>query len=111
MPTAKAAYDPSDDKIVAIAWYFQDGGIAHLEGNRRSHYRSGMMTVDHFNFEQGRLRDFNLQTFEDEIGLINSMIDEIRDLDPDILVGWEVQSSSWGYFMFRAKFHGESYYV
>lgn len=106
VPTANAACDPASDEIVAIAWSFQDGGISHLEGDRRSHYRSGIMTLGHVNLDQTRLRDLDVQPFEDEADLINTMIDEVRDLDPDILVGWEVQASSWGYFMLRAKGHG-----
>lgn len=38
-----------------------------------------------------------------EFDLINSLVDIVRTLDPDILTGWEVQSSSWGYIIERAR--------
>jgi DNA polymerase zeta len=39
--------------------------------------------------------------------LINFMVDEVRDLDPDVVTGWEVQSGSWGYLINRAKTYGK----
>jgi DNA polymerase zeta len=47
-----------------------------------------------------------MQVFENEMELINFVIDEVQDLDPDILVGWEVQDTSWGYFLKRAMSYG-----
>jgi DNA polymerase zeta len=55
-----------------------------------------------------RLRTQQLEIFDSEVDLINFMIDEVQDLNPDILVGWEVHSASWGYLLARAKFYGVS---
>ena len=41
-----------------------------------------------------------------ELDLLNAVIDIVLDLDPDILVGWEVQTASWGYFKARAVTYG-----
>ncbi|XP_071136539.1 uncharacterized protein [Mytilus edulis] len=48
--------------------------------------------------------DDNLQIayVETEIGLFNSFKDLITRLDPDLLVGYEIQKSSWGYLLQRA---------
>jgi len=33
-------------------------------------------------------------------------VDIVFDLDPDIVSGWEVQSSSWGYLTARGQKYG-----
>ncbi|KAK3052520.1 DNA polymerase zeta [Extremus antarcticus] len=40
---------------------------------------------------------------ETEIDLINRMVDIVREHDPDILTGFEVHNSSWGYLIERAR--------
>ena len=39
----------------------------------------------------------------DELDLINHMVDIVREFDPDVLVGYEVHNSSWGYLIERAR--------
>ncbi|KZC10783.1 DNA polymerase zeta catalytic subunit, partial [Dufourea novaeangliae] len=41
-----------------------------------------------------------------EEDLLNSLITLIRHSDPDILIGWEIESHSWGYIMQRATHIG-----
>lgn len=38
-----------------------------------------------------------------EEDLLNSLVTLIRHYDPDILVGWEIESLSWGYIQQRAS--------
>lgn len=45
----------------------------------------------------------DVRTEASELGMINTLIDTVRVLDPDILTGWEVNSSSWGFLIKRAK--------
>ena len=40
---------------------------------------------------------------DSELDLINRLTDIVREFDPDILCGYEVQSSSWGYIIERAR--------
>lgn len=40
---------------------------------------------------------------EDELELINRIVDIVRQFDPDILAGYEVHNSSWGYLIERAR--------
>ena len=42
---------------------------------------------------------------DSELDLINRLTDIVRERDPDILAGYEVQSSSWGYVIERARLH------
>ena len=47
----------------------------------------------------------NIDEEDSELDLINRLTDIVRDYDPDILAGYEVQSSSWGYIIERARMH------
>jgi DNA polymerase zeta len=47
----------------------------------------------------------NIDELDSELDLINRLTDIVRDYDPDILTGYEVQSSSWGYIIERARVH------
>ena len=42
---------------------------------------------------------------DSELDLINRLTNIVREYDPDILAGYEVQSSSWGYVIERARMH------
>ncbi|KAI6136646.1 hypothetical protein F5141DRAFT_1208970 [Pisolithus sp. B1] len=41
-----------------------------------------------------------------ELDLINRLIDVVIELDPDIVLGWEVQVASWGYLHARGNYYG-----
>ena len=40
---------------------------------------------------------------DNELDLVNKVIDLVHELDPDIVIGWEVQSASWGYLDSRSR--------
>jgi DNA polymerase zeta len=40
---------------------------------------------------------------EDELELINRIVDIVRQFDPDLLAGYEVHNSSWGFLIERAR--------
>ena len=43
---------------------------------------------------------------DNELDLIHCIVDLVRKFDPDILSGWEVQSTSWGYVSRRMQVYG-----
>ncbi len=47
-----------------------------------------------------------MEVVRDEIELINTVVDTVLDMDPDVLVGWDVQLASWSYLAARADIHG-----
>lgn len=47
-----------------------------------------------------------IQYVESEEDLLNNLVTLIRHCDPDILIGWEVEFSSWGYIFQRASHIG-----
>ncbi|KAF8423160.1 hypothetical protein L210DRAFT_3668451 [Boletus edulis BED1] len=66
----------------------------------------GILVVHSPQLNPHRLHDYSLEVFSDELGLINRIIDIIVNVDPDILVGWEVQATPWGYISFRGSQYG-----
>jgi DNA polymerase zeta len=44
-----------------------------------------------------------VQIVESELDLINTVIDMVKHWDPDVLAGWELHNSSWGWVSSRAE--------
>ncbi|KAF8552653.1 hypothetical protein OG21DRAFT_1415745 [Imleria badia] len=92
--------DANQDEIVALFYAI---------GNDNLHsglLDQGILVVQNTQLDPRRLRGYSLEVLSDELELINRMIDIIIDVDPDILVGWEVQVASWGYLSSRGFQYG-----
>ncbi|CAK5264403.1 unnamed protein product [Mycena citricolor] len=81
------------DAIVAAFYAFQDGNSSVSRGM--------VMTSD----QQEKFAS-DVTCVTDELDLLNHIVDLVLKLDPDILTGWEIQTSSWGYLNARAGEHG-----
>lgn len=53
--------------------------------------------------DRARLDEIPCHYVESELDLINWVIDAVKDWDPDVLAGWELHNSSWGYLSARAR--------
>jgi DNA polymerase zeta len=45
--------------------------------------------------------DIDVQYAESEIQLLELLLEKVRYYDPDLLVGYELHNSSWGYVIER----------
>ena len=93
------APDPAEDCINCIFWSFRS------EDESRE-FENGVVCLATENIEVGGFgRSFgvDIEYETDELDLLNRMIDIVRELDPDILVGYEVHNGSWGYLIERAR--------
>jgi DNA polymerase zeta len=97
--------NPGIDEIVSMCYSFQDSRH-DVVGSRK--IRSGKIVVENDSLHPRRLRNFELDVVPTELELINRVIDIIVDLDPDIVVGWEIQAASWGYLNARGLQYGSS---
>lgn len=70
--------------------------------------QTGALALQTPQLNRRRLRDIKLEIFMNELDLLNRFIDLTLEIDPDILTGWEVQASSWGYLEARGQTHGSS---
>lgn len=48
---------------------------------------------------------------KDELSLILSLIEVVRNYDADMLVGYELHNFSWGYLIERAQVYGKRIYI
>ena len=63
----------------------------------------GVVVVEHSIQVEGLC---GVRRVKEEQEVIRSVVRLVRDVDPDILGGWEVQMSSWGYLLARAAVLG-----
>jgi DNA polymerase zeta len=96
--------DPAEDKIQCIFWTVEG------EENATDRPRIGVLCLSE---EDGIAQRIAKQVSvevgyeEDELDLINRIVDIVRQFDPDILTGYEVHNSSWGYLIERARMQFE----
>ena len=93
------------DGIVAIFYAYQESSDYDATGDV---YQSGVVAVHIDRIDPKRLRDHQIETVDTELELLNRVTDIIVEFDPDILAGWEIQTSSWGYCDARGKTYGMS---
>ncbi|KAK5107743.1 hypothetical protein LTR62_000719 [Meristemomyces frigidus] len=104
------APDPERDEIGFVVWCVAD------EGGEGEGVRTGIVVLDKQKDgkEGGSLglgkkmslalgADAVVEAEETELDLLNRVVDLVRQHDPDILTGYEVHNSSWGYLIDRAR--------
>ncbi|KAF8909030.1 hypothetical protein CPB84DRAFT_1813269 [Gymnopilus junonius] len=95
VPTrAEMVPDPSLDQIVAIFY------ASHISGTEITN--RGMLTIQNPQIHRERLQQVKVEIFHTELDMLNRFVDLVIELDPDILTGWELQLSSWGYLDARS---------
>lgn len=100
------APNPEEDEVSCIVWCIQgdDGGLNSEDGHRAP--LSGLL----FNSDDGAIASkmakelgVDVEWWPNELDLMNRMVDIVREHDPDILTGFEVHNSSWGYLIERSR--------
>lgn len=92
--------DADVDEVIAIFFALGDDDI-HSGLRER-----GILAVKNVQLDPRRIRGFPLEIVADELELLNRIIDTVVEFDPDIIVGWDVQSASWGYLNARGNNYG-----
>ncbi|KAI0801265.1 hypothetical protein C8Q74DRAFT_1314513 [Fomes fomentarius] len=95
--------DPGDDAVAAVFYSFQSSDRDAADAFT---CRSGIIAVESEQFHPRRLRSVKADFVGSELELLNTLIDVISELDPDIISGWEVQAASWGYLSARGRTYG-----
>lgn len=90
--------DAAVNEIVAVFYSYQLS-----EGETP---RNGILVTETGRFHQDRLANLPAEVFPSELDLLNTFADIVVNLDPDILVGWEIERGSWGYLDARARHYG-----
>ena len=98
--------NPEQDEIGCIFWCLQsDEEDLEVNGvNEGTHV--GILALADIEGLARRISQHTSVEVEEErseLELINRMVDIVRSYDPDILTGYEVHGSSWGYLIERAR--------
>ncbi|EST07879.1 DNA-directed DNA polymerase, family B, multifunctional domain protein [Kalmanozyma brasiliensis GHG001] len=97
--------DPAFDAIQSIIYSFQNEDENLQDTGSRPDLRTGLIIVagEDMSVDRLGLSHLAVEVVEDELELFNTLIDLVRAFDPEIIVGWEIHSSSWGYIIERAS--------
>lgn len=95
------APNPEEDEISSIFWCTQAGGDNNVDSN----LQAGVLVLSDSGISEKVSRGLGVEFGEEvtEIDLITRLVDIVRYHDPDILTGYEVHNSSWGYLIERAR--------
>ncbi len=88
------------DEVVAIFCAY------HISGTED--FQTSVLVTAGSHLDWRRLRYPNTIVLPTELDIINKLVEIVLELDPDIITGWEVQNSSWGYLEARGGTFGES---
>ncbi|KAM0465368.1 hypothetical protein ACHAPV_001414 [Trichoderma viride] len=99
--------NPEEDEVQCIFWHWKDDeAIASTDLETPAKSKSGILVLS----ADGALADRIGHAVSDEVihesselDLLNRMIEIVRVYDPDVLTGYEVHGSSWGYLIERAR--------
>ncbi|KAH8553586.1 DNA polymerase zeta catalytic subunit [Umbelopsis sp. PMI_123] len=88
--------DPRQDPIECIYWCLQTEDENIASNGRLPGYSAGYVS-ECLPF----LSDIDVQYVDDELQLLEIFVSKVRLYDPDILAGYELHNSSWGYIIER----------
>ncbi|KAG2233310.1 hypothetical protein INT48_007746 [Thamnidium elegans] len=95
--------DPEQDSVQIIFWCLQTEDQCIPTNGYQEGYHVGVIAVKSFDITKIGLSSTRatIDYVDSEEQLFTLLIEKIRCFDPDILVGYEVQNSSWGYLVER----------
>ncbi|KAI0431815.1 DNA polymerase family B [Xylaria sp. FL1042] len=102
----KLVPNPEEDEIQAIFWCSKSDEDFATGNNASLSIRSGVIVLSEDGFLAQRMQRLtNTKIIEEssELDLMVRMVEIVRTHDPDILTGYEVHGSSWGFLVERAR--------
>lgn len=97
--------DPETDEISAICFCFQNEDEELRDTGSRPGLHTGIILLESEGPEVKRsgLSHLAVEVVDTELELLNTLIDKVRELDPEIIAGYECHNGSWGYVIERAQ--------
>lgn len=97
--------NPDEDQVVVVFYCLQTDDDEIESNGLREGTRVGILCQRHEVHDVKRLglNKYEITIVDSELDLFNTLIDIIRNYDPEIITGYEVQSSSWGFLIERAR--------
>lgn len=103
---AKLVPNPEEDEIQCIFWSCKGDEVAYASQDDGDGMVSGIMVLGSGGDLAKRMRKASkVEVIEEEseLDLLVRLVDVVKELDPDILTGYEVHGGSWGFLMERAR--------
>lgn len=100
--------DPKRDPVQAIIYSFQNEDESLGDTGSRPGLRTGLIVLDTdeqnpFRPDRLGLAHLPVDQVDCELDMFNTLVDIVRELDPEILVGYEIHNGSWGYVIDRSR--------
>ncbi|KAH6688853.1 DNA polymerase family B [Plectosphaerella plurivora] len=102
----KLVPNPEEDEVQCVFWSIKADGTVSVSQGQQGNMVVGIIVLS----PDGRLAErIRKQTGvevideSDELAMMVRMVEIVRTHDPDILTGYEVHGSSWGYLIERAR--------
>lgn len=99
--------NPEEDEVQCIFWCSKSDENFTTGDNASSEVQSGIIVLSEDGLLSRKMqRQTSVEVIEEmsELDLMVRMVEIVRTHDPDILTGYEVHGSSWGYLIERARF-------
>ncbi|KAJ3332294.1 DNA polymerase zeta [Blyttiomyces sp. JEL0837] len=97
--------DPAMDEVAAVFYCLltEDEYRFRSNGHRPGYFVGMIIVADKQRFERTGMLGYMVDEVPNERALFDMLIQRVRAFDPDILTGYEIQGSSWGFLIERAK--------
>ncbi|CEL57589.1 DNA polymerase zeta subunit [Rhizoctonia solani AG-1 IB] len=95
--------NPVEDEITCLFYSHSESGG---DAEDRADYRSGCVAIcpdQPYLVDPRWIPGYRMDIVSSELDLLNTLIDLVREFDPDVLGGWQVQTASWGYLNVRCQ--------
>ncbi|KAM0355676.1 hypothetical protein ACHAPU_000061 [Fusarium lateritium] len=102
----KLVPNPEEDEVQCVFWAVKSDKDASESQGATSALETGILLLSNdADFTKQIQRQTTAKVIEEtsELDLMVRMVEIVRDHDPDILTGYEVHGSSWGYLIERAR--------
>ncbi|KAH8661863.1 hypothetical protein BX600DRAFT_382546 [Xylariales sp. PMI_506] len=102
----KLVPNPEEDEVQCIFWCSKSDETFATSDSASSFVMSGIIVLSEDGYLADKMRKQTLiEVMEEgsELDLLVRMVEIVRTHDPDILTGYEVHGSSWGYLIERAR--------
>jgi DNA polymerase zeta len=102
----KLAPNPEEDEVACIFWCVQTDDEEHASQGTKDGMHAGIITLatqPGIGQKIAKNIDMDVQEEKTEVDLLTRVVDMVRYFDPDILTGFEVHNSSWGYLIERGR--------
>lgn len=98
--------DPEQDEVKCLFWCLQADDGCNVSDKYPSNLRLGIIVLSEDGVLARKIQmQFPVEVHAEasELDLMLRLVEIVRNNDPDILTAYEVQSSSWGYLIERAR--------